>query len=59
MSLLKQDTIWKGRVNKSLELELELNIWKNIEYKVKEIKNSAIFTTKAAGHLSELYYLLF
>lgn len=30
-----------------------------MEYKVKTMKNSAIYITKAIGHLPKIYYLIF
>lgn len=58
MSLLKQDIIKKGRVNKLLKLESELNIRENKEYKVETNKDSTIYTKAAEGQLPGLYYLV-
>lgn len=46
MLLLKQNILEKRRVNKMLELKLEqkLNARKNKEYKIKMIKNNAVYT---------------
>lgn len=61
MSLLKQNIIRKEQVNKSLELELELdlNIKEDIVYKIEVINDSAIYTTEAEGQLPGLYYLIY
>ena len=50
MSLLKQDTIRKGRVDKALpepEKELKFEIGDNKEYEVKAIIDSAVYGQQA------------
>lgn len=60
MSQIEQKTIKKRQVdNKFLNLKLELDIGNNKEYKMKSIKNSAIYARKAIGQLLGLYYLIF
>lgn len=58
MSPLKKNTIKKKRVNKLLELKLELNIREDKEYKVEAMKYSTIDTKIAVANLSKLYYLV-
>ena len=59
MSLLKQDTTRKERMNKLfLEPELKFDAGNNKKYKVKAIINSAVFAKEAEGHLPSLYYLV-
>ena len=55
MSLLKQDTTRKGREFSVPEFELGNN---NKEYKVKVIRDSAIYAKEADGYLPRLYYLI-
>ena len=60
MSLLEQDITRKERINKLFsEPELEFDTGNKKKYKVKAIKNSAIYAKKAEGHLPGLYYLVF
>lgn len=59
MLLLKQDTTKKERVNKFLELKLELDIGKDKKYKVKRIKDNAVYNKAAEGQLPKLYDLVF
>lgn len=49
MSLLKQDTIKKEQVDKTIELELEKS--NNKEYKVVTICNSTVYVSKSESHL--------
>ena len=59
VSLLKQDTMRKGRMNELFpEPEPEFNTGDNKEYKVEAIINSAVYAKKAEGHLPGLYYLV-
>ena len=56
MSLLKQDTNGKGRVDKNMT---EFEAGNDKEYKVERIWDSAVYAKKsAAGHLSSLYYMI-
>lgn len=49
----------KSQVNKLLESKPELDIGKNKEYKLKVIKDSAIYTTKATkDQFPRLYYFI-
>lgn len=57
--LLEQDIIRKRQVNKSLGREPELNTGKDREYKIKAIKDSAVYAEVAKGQLLGLYYLIF
>ena len=59
MSLLEQDTIRKKWVNKDNPIELDIGNNESGEYKVKAICDSAVYARKSAGHLLELYYLVF
>ena len=54
MSLLDQYTIKKGQEFSVPEFELG----DNKEYKIKAIKDSAVYTQKADGHLPGLYNLV-
>lgn len=58
MSLLEYYTIRKEQINELLEQELKfkLEARKNIEYKIKVIKDSTIYTTEVVGQLLILYY---
>lgn len=49
----------KRQVNKLLNLNLELNLGKNIKYKVGIIKDSVVYTTKTIDQLSGLDYFIF
>lgn len=55
---MEKDTIKKKQVNKLLELELELNIEDNKEYKVEAIVDNTIYAKVARDYLLELYYLI-
>lgn len=58
MLLLEQDTTKKKRVNKKLEIELKAS--DDIDYEVKAIWDSAVYTKKLVmGYLPGLYYLRF
>lgn len=58
MLLLEQDTTKKKRVNKKFEIELEAS--DDIDYEVKAIWDSAVYTLKLVmGYLPDLYYLRF
>ena len=57
ISLLKQNTIKKGRVNDK-QLDFEFEIGNNKEYKVDGIWDSAIYANESVGQLSGLYYLV-
>lgn len=59
MSLIEQDTIKKERVNKFLKLKLELDAREYKKYKVKTIKNNAIYKEVIKSQLLGLYYLIF
>ena len=57
VSLLKQDTTKKGQVdNNATELDVSNN---SGEYKIEAICDSAVQARESAGHLLELYYLVF
>lgn len=58
MSLLKLNIIKNKRVYESLKLESKLDKEDDIEYKLKIIKDSAIYATDTTGLLQGLYYLL-
>ena len=59
MSLLNYDTTGKGQINELFpEPEPEFDGGNNKKYKIKIIKNSAIYIKKAEGHLPSLYYLV-
>ena len=59
MSLLEQDTTRKKQMNKLFpELEPKFDASNNKEYKIKAIKDSAIYAKEAEGHLSSLDYLV-
>ena len=55
VSLLEQDTSRKGRVD---EKGMESDAGDNEEYKMKAIRDSAVYARESAGHLPGLYYLL-
>ena len=56
-SLLKQDTIRKGRVDKTTQLEFEAG--NNKEYEMEGIRDSAVYAMESeVGHLLGLYYLV-
>lgn len=57
MLLLEQDITRKGRVNKFLELKLDAD--KNKKYKVKTIRDSAVYNKIVEGKLLKLYYLIY
>lgn len=56
MSLLERELTRKRRVNNNVT-ELEVGDIKT--YKVKTIRNSAVYKMELDGHLSGLYYLVF
>ena len=59
VSLLEQDTTTKGRVDESTATQLEFKAGDDEEYKVEEIRDSAVFAKESdAGHLPGLYYLV-
>ncbi len=58
MSLLEQEITRKGRVDETtsrLEFESDGN---GKEYKVKAIRDSAVYARESEGHLPGLYYLV-
>ena len=57
MSLLEQDNIRKGRINEFTEVP-KFESSDNKEYEVEAIRDSAVYTKKANGHLLGLYYLV-
>lgn len=57
--MLEQNATRKKQVNKLLELEIELDIRKDKEYKVEVTKNSTVYTKVVKGQLPGLYYLVF
>ena len=58
MSLLKQDTTKKGRVDENA-IELDVGNNNSGEYKVEAIWDSAVYAKKSeSGHLPGLYYLV-
>ena len=60
MSLLKQDTTKKGRVDKNNVTELDAGNNKGGKYKVKAIWDSAVYVKKSeSSYLPGLYYLVF
>ena len=60
MSLLEQDTTRKGRVDDDENNTPKLDVGdKSGKYKVKAIRDSAVYTRKSeSGHLAGLYYLV-
>ena len=59
ISLLKQDTTRKGRMNQLFpEPEPEFNAGNNKKYEVEAIIDSAVNAKEAEGHLPSLYYLV-
>lgn len=60
MSLLKQDTIRKGWVNKLLEFkpEREFDVRDNKKYEIEAICDSKVYAKEAIGQLPGLYYLI-
>lgn len=56
--MLEKNIIRKGRVNKSLKLELEPDTRDDVWYKVEAIEQSAIYVTEVADQLSRFYYLV-
>lgn len=52
MSLLKQDTIWTGRVNKILKLKLDKK--EDKEYEIEIIRDSTIYNKVVEGQLPSL-----
>lgn len=58
ISLLKQNLIKEMRVNKLLDLQLELGVRENKEYKVEIINDSFVYIKAAKDQLSGLYYLV-
>lgn len=62
MFLLEQEITKRRRIYKkfaNLDLDLELDIENDKEYKVESIKNSVIYTKKVRSQLLDLYYLIF
>ena len=57
ISLLEQDTIRKGGINKFAEVP-KFEVGNNKKYKVEAMQDSAIYAKEADGHLSGLYYLV-
>ena len=58
VSLLEQDTTRKERMDKRVK-ELELEAGDSKEYKVKAIRNSAVYASESeSGQLPDLYYLV-
>ena len=59
VSLLEQDTMKKGRINKLFsEPKPEFDVSNNKEYKVEAIIDNAVYAKKVEKHLSGLYYLV-
>ena len=59
MLLLEQDTTRKRRINELfLEPEPKFDNSNNKKYKVKVIKDSAIYIKETKEYLSRLYYLI-
>ena len=57
--LLKQDTTRKKRMNEIFsESEPEFDIGDNKKYKIKVIRDIAVYTKKVERHLLGLYYLV-
>ena len=60
MSLLEQNTVRKGRVDKNNTAELDAGNNESGEYKVKAICDSAVYAKESeSSHLLGLYYLVF
>ena len=61
MSLLEQDTIKKGRIDKNATKLAELDAGKDSgKYKIEVIYNNAVYARKSeSSHLLGLYYLVF
>ena len=59
MLLLEQDTTKKKQINELFpEPELEFDTSNNKKYKVKVIRNNAVYIKKTEGYLLGLYYLV-
>ncbi len=59
MSLLEQDTIRKGQVDKAMsQLEFKGDGGNGEEYEVEAIRDSAVYTRESEGYLPGLYYLV-
>lgn len=61
MFLLEQDSTRKGQIDKkltNLNLDWELDIGNNKKYKMKSIRDYAVYTKEAQGQLSGLYYFI-
>ena len=59
MSLLKQVIIKKRQINELfLKSKPKFNACNNKKYKIKVIKDSAVYAKKIKKHLSGLYYLV-
>ena len=56
VSLLKQDIIKKGWINKFSVTEFEVGNDK--EYEIEAIQDNAIYAKKTDKHLPKLYYLV-
>ena len=59
MSLLKQDTTKKERINKNDAIKLNIVTDEDRKYEIEAICNNTIYTKESKGHLLELYYLIF
>ena len=60
MSLLEQDTIRKGQIDKNNITKLDIDNNENEEYEVEAIQDSAVYAkeSKSGYHLPKLYYLV-
>ena len=60
MSLLKQDTIKKGQINKNKIIKLDVSNKNSKKYKTEIIYNNIVYTRELElSHLLRLYYLVF
>lgn len=60
MSLLEQDITKKKRVDENVrQIAFDVSNNEGKEYKVKKIRDSAVFVRESTDHLLQLYYLVF
>ena len=59
VSLLEENTTMKGRVDEEVrQMEFDVGDEKSGEYKIEEIRDSAVYVRESkSGHLPGLYYL--
>lgn len=58
--MMEKNTTREGLINKPLEFNLALDVEEDNKYKIKTIRNSAIYVNKVAKtQVLGLYYLVF